>query len=52
MLRLIGLPPCENIYDGRLKIQQFLNEQNLIDDFDEILQLALEDASSSEEGSE
>ena len=43
MLRLIGLPPCVNIFEGRDRIQQFLHENNLVNDLDEILRMALND---------
>ena len=52
MLRLMDLPPCVDVYDGREKINRYLHEHNMVDDFDEILQLALDYVSSEGESSE
>ena len=49
MLRLLGLPPCENIYEGREQIMRFLHENDLEDELDEILRMAMNDVSEEKE---
>ena len=46
ILRLFGLPPCENIYEGRGRIQQVLHELDLLDEVDEIIRLAFNNSNS------
>ena len=41
ILTLLGLPPCENIYEARERIQQCLHELNMVDDLGDILKLAM-----------
>ena len=47
MLAILGLPPVEDIYEGRDRIQRVLHENNMTDQLDDILKLAINDVSSN-----
>ena len=48
MLVILGLPPCEDIYEGRNRIQRVLHEYDMINDLNDILKLAINDESSKD----
>ena len=49
MLAILGLEPCEDIYEGRERIQRVLHENDMVDDLSDILKLAINEESSEED---
>ena len=49
VLQLLGHQPCENIYEGRDRIQQVLRELDLLGEVDEIIRLAFNQSNQEKE---